>query len=241
MELMQLSKNVKIIIAAVVAVVLVVAIVAGSNDTVAYSVAKNSYSDIDAAYDKVNEFSHDIYEAWYNGINSKDQIKGKTTSGYYYKTTSYDYMKGLKFLAEETGLPFEDLKKGVIFKSKGEEAVASYTDKDVEDAYETMLSLYEDEFSACVAIITATYEVTGRTKEIETLLSSAKASMKSMSKKHADYVHYPDLKNYLTNTLALFDFCCNPEGSFEQVVETFNQYRNQARQYYFSLDYIFNE
>ena len=148
-----MSKNVKIIIAAVVAVVLVVAIVAGSNDTVAYSVAKNSYSDIDAAYDKVNEFSHDIYEAWYNGINSKDQIKGKTTSGYYYKTTSYDYMKGLKFLAEETGLPFEDLKKGVIFKSKGEEAVASYTDKDVEDAYRMFTTASAPSPSASATIL----------------------------------------------------------------------------------------
>ncbi len=229
-----MSKKVKIIIAAVIAVVLVVAIAVGSSDLFAYQKAKSAYEDVDAAYTKVNEFSHDIYEAWFNGVNNEDEVKGK---GSYY---SYDYMDGLEYLADETDLPLEDLKKGVMYAYK-DEVVEEYTDTEVETAYKMIFASYDNTFSACVYIITATYKVTGRTAEIETLLASAKKSMKSMGKNYADYVHYPDLKNYLTNTLALFDFCCNPEGSFEQVVETFNQYRNQARQYYFSLDYIFND
>ena len=45
----------------------------------------------------------------------------------------------------------------------------------------------------------------------------------------------------LSTTLAFFDFCCNPEGSFEQVKDTFNNYRNTAREYFFDLNYMFGD
>ena len=63
--------------------------------------------------------------------------------------------------------------------------------------------------------------------------------MKQLSSDYSDYEHYPVLKEYFTNTLAYFDFCQHPEGSFEQVVETFNSYRNNAREYFFDLNYVF--
>ena len=65
--------------------------------------------------------------------------------------------------------------------------------------------------------------------------------MKELSSDYSDYEHYPALESYFTNTLAFFDFCQNPEGSFEQVVETFNNYRNNAREYFFDLNYIFED
>ena len=41
--------------------------------------------------------------------------------------------------------------------------------------------------------------------------------------------------------MAFYDFCCHPEGSFEQVVETFNAYRNTARECFFDLNYVFDD
>ena len=65
--------------------------------------------------------------------------------------------------------------------------------------------------------------------------------MKGLSDNYSDYEHYPALKGYFTTTMAFYDFCRNPEGSFEQVVETFNNYRNNARESFFDLNYVFND
>ncbi len=233
-----MKTKVKVIIVSVIAIILVGCIAFLSSDFLAYKKAAEAYKTIDEAYNNVNEFSHDIYEAWFKGINENDEIKGKTGSRY----SSYDYIEGLEYLVEDMNISLEDIKKGVMYSYYGEDEVpAEYTDDDVEEAYKSLFYRYTDKFSAVINLVVKTYEVTGRTAKIEMLLDSAKDSMKSMSKAYADYVHYPDLKNYLTNTRAMFDFCCNPEGSFEQVVETFNNYRNQSRECYFALDYIFEE
>ena len=73
------------------------------------------------------------------------------------------------------------------------------------------------------------------------LANAAKELMKQLGDQYSDYEHYPSLKKYFTNTLAFFDFCCNPEGSFEQIVSTFNNYRNNAREYFFDLNYVFGD
>ena len=65
--------------------------------------------------------------------------------------------------------------------------------------------------------------------------------MKKLSDDYSDYEYYPNLKEYFTNTTAFFGFCLEPEGSFEQVVETFNNYRNDARDYYYDLNYVFED
>jgi hypothetical protein len=89
--------------------------------------------------------------------------------------------------------------------------------------------------------VAETYVVNGTVKEISDLLIEAKDEMKKLSNEHADYTHYENLKEYYSNTLAFFDFCQDPEGSFEQVVETFNNYRNTARTCFFDLNYIFED
>lgn len=73
----------------------------------------------------------------------------------------------------------------------------------------------------------------------QSALDNAKSLMKDLSAKYSDYEHYPNLKGYFTNTSSLFDFCQNPDGSFEQVKDTINNYRNEARDFKSDLDYIF--
>ena len=207
----------------------------GIDNRAAYNNAESAFENIDEAYNLTNAFSHDIYQAWYEGINNKEKVKGESKS---YYSTSYDYLEGLKYLVEKMDISFEEAKKGVVYACLGTEE-AEVTDEAAETAYMTMLNRYDSTFSACVNIVTATYEVTGKSAEIDRLLQEAKADMKKMGNKYSDYVHYPDLKEYLTLTRSFYDFCANPEGSFEQVVQTFNNYRNNSRNYYFALDYIF--
>lgn len=77
--------------------------------------------------------------------------------------------------------------------------------------------------------------------EVQTALNTAKEQMKELSDKYSDYEHYPNLKGYYTTTSSFFDFCQNPTGSFEQMKNTINDYKNEARDYISDLDYIFEE
>ena len=101
---------------------------------------------------------------------------------------------------------------------------------------------YEDSlFSACVWLVTEAYELNGTSSKIAELLSDAKSRMKEMSEKYSDYEHYNSLKSYYTTSNAFYDFCKDPTGSFEQVKETINTYRNDARSYQNDLSFIFED
>ena len=90
-------------------------------------------------------------------------------------------------------------------------------------------------------VVSKAYEANGKTDEAQKALNEAKAQMKELSEKYSDYEHYPNLKGYYTTTSSFFDFCQNPTGSFEQVKDTINDYKNEARDYISDLDYIFEE
>ena len=209
------------------------------NTEQAYKNAKEAYGDINEAYKKVNDFSHDIYIAWYKGINNESKLTPSS-----YSNSRYDnyWLECLKYLCKNMKISYKDISQGVLYAYYGEDNYKSKNkDSNIATAYKNIITAYKDEdslFSACVNIVTSTYKVMGYTDTIKTLLSDAKKTMKQMSKEYSDYIHYSDLKDYLTLTLSFFDFCSKPEGSFEQVVETFNAYRNDRRTYYFSLEYI---
>ena len=102
--------------------------------------------------------------------------------------------------------------------------------------------LMEDNlFSFCVMVVSSAYKANGKVDEAQAALDSAKDLMKTMSEKYSDYEHYPQLKEYYTTTKSFFAFCQNPEGSFEQVKTTINDYRNDARNCVSDLDYIFED
>ena len=90
-------------------------------------------------------------------------------------------------------------------------------------------------------VVSNAYKVNGKVDEAKNALDEAKAQMKELSEKYSDYEHYPNLKGYYTTTSSFFDFCQNPTGSFEQVKDTINDYKNEARDYISDLDYIFEE
>lgn len=206
----------------------------------AYDDSKVAFEKIHEAYTLVETFGSDLYEAWRLGINELDEITGK--GGYY--TTTYDYEAGLAYFCGELDIDESWIAHGIASLYYGEDYETSIdvTDKAaVAKVYKTMMTNADSQFSTCVHIVTEAYDVSGKTQEIEELLDEAKVLMKDMSNKHSDYEHYPNLKGYFTNTLAFFDFCQNPIGSFEQVVETINNYRNEAREYYFDLNYIFED
>jgi len=189
------------------------------NSKKAFEVSREAFDKINTAYGMVNDYSKDIYEAWRLGVNSR---------------SSYDDEYELEAFADELDIELIYIQQAIaklLYKPNYE-----YGD------WEMLKWFYNDSFfSACVDVASTAYVCRGDVDQITVLLQDAKTLMKQLSSDYSDYEHYPSLKEYFTNTLAFFDFCQNPEGTFEQVVETFNTYRNTARECFFDLNYVFED
>ena len=197
----------------------------------AFELAKKAFSEIESAYDITQTFGSDVYEAWRLGIYDDEEI-----------------MKdGVKYLAKELSLSEAELKDGLvaaIYEITGEKwEDTSEADKDQYRKNSALVfQLMEDSlFSFCVSVVTNSYLRNGKTEIVQNALAAAKTDMKEMSEKYSDYEHYSSLKGYYTTTNAFFEFCNDPTGSFSQVGDTLNRYRNDAREYRNDLSYIFED
>lgn len=200
-----------------------------SGNKKAFDSSKAAYDNVDVAYEITEKFGEDIYEAWRVGIYDKDEIS-------------------VEHLASELNLSEEELTEGIVYTLMSFTSDVTYEEateedkqtlREAADIYFTMFE--EDLFSACVMAVTGAYSANGKIEEAQNALTEAKGQMKELSESYSDYEHYPNLKGYYTTTSSFFDFCKNPTGSFEQVKETINDYRNEARDYISDLDYIFEE
>lgn len=198
----------------------------------AFNASKEAYENIDIAYEITDKMSHDIYEAWRLGIYEDDEILDD----------------GVEYLAKELKLSEDELIDGVAYTIAEmiyDEDWDSLTD-DEKDEYRSMntyvFDVFEDKlFSFCLWIVSNAYVVNGDVATAQAALDTAKEQMKNLSEKYSDYEHYPNLKGFYTTTKAFFDYCQDPQGSFEQCKTTINDYRNTARGYISDLDYIFEE
>ena len=215
----------KKLVALVLALVLCIGMCACSkpddseNMELAFEGSKEAFEHVTDAYIATNEFSKDIYEAWHFGVNYRKD---------------YDNESELADFADEMHIEFEHIKQ----------AVANLMGKDSYESgdWEVLPYMYNGSyFSAWVSVISEAYKCSGKADLIREDLNAAKTLMKQLGDDYSDYEHYPSLKKFFTNTIAFFDFCCNPEGSFEQVVDTFNNYRNNAREYFFDINYVFGD
>lgn len=195
-----------------------------------------AYDNIDIAYEITEQFGADIYEAWRLGIYDDDEI----------------LKDGVTYLAGELSLSEDELKDGICYALAsmfGEEWSEMPEEEKTEIKKMTensavVFSVMEEEdnlFSFCVNVVVGAYTANGKMEEAQNVLDVAKSQMKELSENYSDYEHYPNLKGYYTTTSSFFDFCQNPTGSFEQVKDTVNNYKNEARDYISDLDYIFEE
>ena len=199
-------------------------------DQEAYVISKSAYQSVNTAYELTESFGSDLYDAWRAAIyDDDDEI----------------VEKGIASLASEVSLSEDELRLGAACAAV--ETIGMSWDELSEEEKQLMLesadellSLAEDElFSFCVLTVVKAYERNGDIERIQEALTAAKSDMKQLSESYSDYEHYPALKEYYTTTSSFFDFCQNPTGSFEQVKDTINNYRNQARDCVNDLDYIF--
>lgn len=222
----------KRIISLVLAAVMCLSFTAcGSKEKKAFEASKAAYDNIDIAYEITEQFGSDIYEAWRLAIYKKDEVIDD----------------GVSYLATELSLSADEIREGVAY------TIAAIVNEDWDTMSEedresyivladAAFSIMEDDlFTLCVLSVSNAYAVNGSAEKVETALDEAKAQMKELSADYSDYEHYPNLKGYYTTTKSFFDFCQNPTGSFEQVKDTINKYKNEARDYISDLDYIFED
>ena len=220
----------------------------------AFDLSKEAYENINTAYSMLNTISSDIYEAWRVGIDSASDLKKLANN-----STPND---GIDLIAKELNLSSNEFYEGLKryhFLTAGidisdEESINSLTEETKKKVDELIakfdenhdrilyLAIQDDSlFSHCVWGVVHAYKQNGMFDTVSTLISDAKQQMKQLSNEHSDYEHYPSLKGYFTQTNALNDFCNSPEGSFDQLVNTINEYRNEARKYQNDLNYIFED
>lgn len=203
----------------------------GGGNKKAFEASKAAYDNIDIAYEITEQFGSDLYEAWRLGIYDDEEILDN----------------GVEHLASELSLSEDEIRVGVAyvmteFGDKEWSELSEEDKKTLTDNADIVFSLMEDDlFSFCVMVVKGAYAANGKVEEAQIALTEAKSQMKELSEKYSDYEHYPNLKGYYTTTSSFFDFCQNPTGSFEQVVDTINDYKNEARDYISDLDYIFEE
>ena len=203
----------------------------------AFTVSKNAYDEITKAYEITNAFGTDIYDVWHKAIYAKKSV----------------LEGGIEYLSEELRLPKDELYEGTAFALEttsgdkkdwneiddAEKDIYRAAVKDDDSAVFSFYDNYNQFLSFCIYCVIGTYITNGEIEEAQKALDNAKSFMKELSEKYSDYEHYPNLKGYYATTKSFLDFCQSPTGSFNQLVDTINDYRNEARDYKADLDYIF--
>ena len=220
------------IISVILILCLCLSLAACNSDKKAYEASKLAYGNIDIAYKITEQYGDDLYEAWRLGINESEEI----------------LEDGAEHLATELSLSADEIRIGAAYAMATMtlglpwDEISEETKQESINSADGYFKLMKKElFTFCVMSVEGAYIVSGKVEEAKTALDAAKAQMKELSKEYSDYEHYPNLKGYYTTTSSFFDFCNNPSGSFEQLKDTINNYRNEARDYISDLDYIFED
>ena len=105
----------------------------------------------------------------------------------------------------------------------------------------SLLFLYLDDISATTWTVIEAYKLNGKIGEMDDAIATAKAELKTMTSKYADYSEYPTLKLYYSEVNSYAEFAKSPECSFEQLKTTMEEYEKEIRTYKADLEFIFED
>lgn len=214
-----MSKNTIRVLGIVLAFSLVFGMLTGCNNGKAKKqTAQEVYNLLVAASEQAEQFGSDTYTAWNNGINDASD------SGY-----------NLTKLAKELNLTVSDLELGMAY-ALNDSDWATMTDSEKQAKKETantmfilLLALSDSKFSTCVNVVTAAYKATGKADEIKENLDKAREKLKDLSDKYPDYDVCTKLKTLYTKIQTYYDYCMNPTGSFKELQNTIQTFRQDVR------------
>ena len=167
------------------------------------------------ASDLAEKMGSDTYTAWNNGIHDADE-------------SGYDLTK----FAKNLSLTVDELKAGAAYylaeddwDTLAESEKQEKIDKG-DTTFKLMLILLDSKFSTCVNVVTRTYKVTGKSDEIKSKLNEARDKIRTLNEKYPDYDVCTKLKTLYTKIQTYYDYCINPTGSFNElqnIIQTFRQ------------------
>jgi len=190
-------------------------------DKQAFEIANGAYEKLCTASDSTITVMTDIYEAWRFGIHDADDSTVSTV---------------IDDLSKHTSVSKNDLEAGVA-------SFAKQFDSTEKTLLYAMVNGSGDvqSWQWCLMVMEEAYKINGTYDNIRTNIEEANTALKTMTTEYDDYKHYPTLKEFYSKVSSYFDFAENPSGSFNQLVDTKNDYENSIRTYRSDLDFIFKE
>ena len=177
------------------------------------------YNNAKAAYEKLKEVAElcisgmdDIYNAWHFGLYSADDC-----------TTSNIYTE----LANETSFSSSELQEAAA-------QLGGFSAK-------TMAALLVNDWQYCVLTVKEAITMRGDYDTITAHMANAEKILQTLTKEFDDYTYYPKLKDYYASVKSYVEFFTNPTGSFNQLVDTINNYENGIRTLESDVSFLFNK
>lgn len=196
-----------------------------------FELSKVAYENINDAYEITVQFAEDFYRAWRIGIYEENEIQGNF----------------VEYLTEELSLSRDEIIEGMARQMSQAMANKEWEELSEEEKntyIETASGKFRWEgsvFGFLTWSVRNAYIANGKVEKAQNALNVARAQMKELSDKYSDYENYPNLKGYYTTTSSFLEFVLNPTGTFDMLVDTINDYMNEARDYSSDLNFIFVE
>lgn len=181
-----------------------------------FVVANNAYDYLVESHEMCVEVMDSIYGAWYFAIYEADD---------YYSLNSC-----LRAFCSESNLSQGDTLEAIdmVLESSGI--------SNIDDDYRCAALQVP---SYAVAIVVQVYTNNGVYAQINSNLSNAQTSLKTVTNNYSDYTGYPTLKSYYSEVYSYYEFCESPSGSFSQLKSTINTYETNLKNYKNDLSFIF--
>ena len=176
-----------------------------------YNCGKIAYDELVYASDICTKMGDALYNAWYFAI---------------YEADDYGSANAVNQFSYKTGISVSDLNK----------AAEVYLDN-----LAPYLHIYLGEFQYAVAIAMLALELNGTVEKLDTALQNAKSELKTMTQKYSDYSEYPNLKSLYSEVDSYATFLKAPDGSFQQLKTTIENYETRIRTYKSDLSFIFED
>lgn len=179
--------------------------------------ANDAYDYLTETHELCVDVMDSIYGAWYFAIYEADDYSStQSCFNAFCSEAKLDYNDALKALNE-------------VLQSMG------YSDP---TGIQQLAGLRT--FSVTVAVVQRVYKNNGVYDQMDSNLSKAKTSLKTVTNSYSDYTGYPTLKSYYSEASAYAEFCKSPTGSFGQLKSTIDTYETNLRNYKNDLSFIFD-
>lgn len=198
-----------------------------------FNCAQEAYQNIKSAWDTLDQWSTDLYNAWQGSIFEEKEMKDNVIP-YFAENTHLTEAEVLEGFAVVGYTHLANEPDGVHWGALSEERKQGWRDAVIESLDRS----YPGHQEACL-MITYAYLLNGDCQIAKDALETAKGAMKTMTEQYSDYEHYPALKGFFNTANAMLDYCYSPSGSFVQYKDLLNDYRKEARNYISDLNYIF--